>query len=230
MNGDLFVQTLRAMENVSSVLLEYLNYARDLTSHSPTSTFKLMERSIIMFNSYMAADFNRAFEWVSKLSQQCRVMSYAQFSKAMCVWLSWTYSVFRNVGNYSRDYDYAFKWNHEARLVLIKVSLLQRQLSQTVRQSFFLSLIFFERTCWNSRNWWTRSGALYKCFDPYSTAGETRVDGGGTDHSNLPCNKAVHQCYFVLFLFNHIYEAIKAYKSSGCELCRIVPVSNAIWQ
>ena len=142
MNGDLFVQTLRAMENVSSVLLEYLNYARDLTSHSPTSTFKLMERSIIMFNSYMAADFNRAFEWVSKLSQQCRVMSYAQFSKAMCVWLSWTYSVFRNVGNYSRDYDYAFKWNHEARLVLIKVSLLQRQLSQTVRQSFFLVWFF----------------------------------------------------------------------------------------
>ena len=50
------------MKNVSSALSEYLNYAQELTSGSPTSSFKLMERSVVLFNSYMADDFKLAFE------------------------------------------------------------------------------------------------------------------------------------------------------------------------
>ena len=38
------------------------------------------------------------------------------------------YSVFREIDTFSRDYDLAFKWKHEARLALINVSLFHSSL------------------------------------------------------------------------------------------------------
>ena len=123
LDGELFVQTVRAMKNVSSALSEYLNYARDLTSGLPTSNFELMEQSIILFNSYMAEDFKLAFQWV-----------YIKWVITIQSWFlprlltQWAYycgkyaSIFRDISNYSRDYDYAYKWNHEARIALVIVS------------------------------------------------------------------------------------------------------------
>ena len=68
MEGDLFVQTIQAMKAVSSALSDYIQYAGDLTSGSPTSTFKLMERSVRSLNMYMRDDFQSAFGWVYKMA------------------------------------------------------------------------------------------------------------------------------------------------------------------
>ena len=50
------------MAEVSSTLLEYMDYADDLFTNSPTSTFKLIEQSLDTFNSIMHEDFVLVFK------------------------------------------------------------------------------------------------------------------------------------------------------------------------
>ena len=62
LDEDLFVETVQAMAEVSSTLLEYMDYADDLFTNSPTSTFKLIEQSLDTFNSIMHEDFVLVFK------------------------------------------------------------------------------------------------------------------------------------------------------------------------